>query len=104
MALVLAPLSPVSPSDDVTRAFEALRETGAVQRGPWAVKAWLSLHDVGRWRVQVEHREPEHGGWVRYQLGTPATGPTDYPSLAVAHQAAVAFLLHPSLTRCIRNL
>ncbi len=47
--------------------------------------------------VQIEHEEPERGGWIRYMLGQPGAGIQYFASLDEAHAAGRAFLAAPNL-------
>lgn len=66
----------------------------------WECRALLSWHSSDWW-VQIEHYEPESGGWVRYALTVDDAPWMAYFATAEAAEAAItAFLANPSITRC----
>lgn len=67
---------------------------------PWQCQAVLSWHSSDWW-VQIEHDDPEQGGWVRYALtGDRVSGMAYFATRKAAEAAIHVFLDDPSLTRC----
>lgn len=71
-----------------------------VVRGRWEVKALASRQCAYQFYVQIEHYEPDRGGWMRYALGGP-DGIRYFPRLADARAAACTFLTAPTLEACL---
>lgn len=82
--------------------FEVAQQVD-VQRGRWDVKALASDQFAHQFYVQIEHYEPERGGWVRYLFGSATSGIHYFPTLAKAREAACTFLAAPSLTACLTS-
>ena len=79
---------------------EVFGSTGVARQGPWSVRAVASWIKPGQFIVRIEHDEPERGGWIRYLLGQPGTGPRYFASLDEAQAAGRAFLAAPRLDAC----
>lgn len=73
--------------------------TGVVTVGDWSLKAWWSMSRRA-WLVQVEHRLPERGGWVRAWLSPAGEGPQAFSGLTEAWAAIDTFLAHPTWSHC----
>lgn len=66
----------------------------------WHCRAIPSWHS-SQWWVQIEHDEPEQGGWVRYAFTLDRSqGLAYFASRETAEAAMVEFLHNPSLARC----
>ena len=73
--------------------------TGVARIEDWSLKAWWSIAQQ-RWLVQVEHRVPERGGWIRGWLVDAFGHLTSLGTLDAAAEAMDTFLDQPDWARC----
>ncbi len=74
--------------------------TGVYQTDDWSLKAWWSVSQQV-WLVQVEHRLPERGGWIRAWLAASDGSVARFGLLAEAVRAIGTFLEAPQWAGCL---